>query len=95
MASPAYRERSTRARPIPIFVSFRLRLGLTTVFGPYVWFPILATLVWLGGILAMLLLWVTAGKPRYRGDEAAVVYISDVGAVHKKLFIGISCSTSG
>ena len=31
----------------------------------------------------MLLLWVTDGKPRYRGDEASVVFISDVGAVHK------------
>lgn len=58
-------------------------------------FPILATLVWFAGILAMLLLWVTDGKPRYRGDEASTVFISDVGAVHKKLFIGITTTTSG
>lgn len=64
-------------------------------FGPYVFFPLLATLVWLGGILALLLLWVTNGKPRYRGDEATVVFISDVGAVHKKVFIGIAATTSG
>lgn len=64
-------------------------------FGPYIFFPIIAGLTWLGGILALLLLWVTDGKPRYRGDEASVVFISDVGAVHKTLFICICCVTAG
>ena len=28
-------------------------------------------------------LWALAGKPRYQGDEASVVFISDVGATYK------------
>jgi hypothetical protein len=95
MASPRFPCLSTLGPSLLTFVSQPQGSELTVVFGPYVWFPILTTMVWLGGILALLLLWVTAGKPRYRGDEAAVVYISDVGAVHKKVFIGISCSTAG
>ena len=53
------------------------------VFGPYIFIPLIGGLAWFGGVLALLLLWVTDGKPRYRGDEASVVFISDVGAVHK------------
>ncbi|ORX35398.1 Frag1/DRAM/Sfk1 family-domain-containing protein [Kockovaella imperatae] len=64
-------------------------------FGPYIFFPILAGLTWLGGILALLGLWVHAGKPRYEAEEASVVFISDVGAAHHKLFIGICCTTAG
>ncbi|WWC68425.1 uncharacterized protein I206_102352 [Kwoniella pini CBS 10737] len=64
-------------------------------FGPYVLFPILAALTWLGGILALLGLWVKDGKPRYQSDEASVVFISDVGATHQKTFIGICCTTAG
>ncbi|RSH92713.1 hypothetical protein EHS25_008159 [Saitozyma podzolica] len=63
-------------------------------FGPYIFFPLFAALVWLGGILALLGLWVKDGKPRYRGDEASVVFISDVGAVHQTLFICFSAVTS-
>lgn len=58
------------------------------VFGPYIYFPLISGLVWFGGVLALLLLWVTDGKPRYRGDEASVVFISDVGAVHKVCLTG-------
>ncbi|KAI8577928.1 hypothetical protein K450DRAFT_249913 [Umbelopsis ramanniana AG] len=39
--------------------------------------------------LALLLLWVTAGEPKYKANESNIVYISDVGAVHKTLFIVI------
>jgi len=39
--------------------------------------------------LTLLLLWVTSGAPRYKSNEASVVYISDVGAVNKPLFIGL------
>lgn len=63
-------------------------------FGPYVFFPIISALVWLGGILALLALWVKAGKPRYQPDEPYVVFISDTGAAHKTLFIIICCITS-
>ena len=53
------------------------------MFGPYVLFPLAAAGTWLGGLLALLGLWVHAGKPRYRGDEASVVFISDTGAYYK------------
>jgi hypothetical protein len=38
-------------------------------FGPYVWFPVVAMGTWLGGLLALLGLWVHSGKPRYQSDE--------------------------
>lgn len=47
------------------------------IFGPYVLLPILSSLVWLGGLLAMIGLWTSQGKPKYRGDEATVVFVSD------------------
>lgn len=59
------------------------RRTLTSVYGPYIYLPLIGGLAWLANILTLLLLWVTDGKPRYRGDEASVVFISDVGAVHK------------
>ncbi|WRT65918.1 uncharacterized protein IL334_002869 [Kwoniella shivajii] len=64
-------------------------------FGPYVLFPILAAFTWLAGILALLILWVRAGKPRYMSDEASVVFISDVGANHQTLFIFICAFVAG
>jgi len=64
-------------------------------FGPYVFFPLLSAATWLGGIIALLVLWVRAGKPRYQPDEATVVFISDVGADHHKLFMGICITTAG
>ncbi|EIW72868.1 hypothetical protein TREMEDRAFT_25124 [Tremella mesenterica DSM 1558] len=64
------------------------------LFGPYVFFPLLAAFTWLGGLLALLGLWVHDGKPRYESDEASVVFISDTGAAHKTLFICICCVTS-
>ncbi|GHJ88178.1 hypothetical protein NliqN6_4580 [Naganishia liquefaciens] len=63
-------------------------------FGPYVFFPVLAMGTWLGGLLALLGLWVHTGKPRYQNDEASVVFISDVGARYKTLFIIICSCTS-
>lgn len=59
-------------------------LILHTVFGPYIVFPLVASLVWLAGLLALIALWVQDGKPQYsRGAAAAVVFISDVGGAHK------------
>jgi hypothetical protein len=43
----------------------------------------------------MLGVWVHEGKPRYKDDLPSVVFISDVGAVHHKLFMGIACTTAG
>ena len=54
------------------------------VHGPYVIFPLIASLVWLAGLLALVGLWVTDGRPQYsRGASAAIVFISDVGGAHK------------
>jgi hypothetical protein len=61
----------------------RIPHPLTLVFGPYVFFPLIAALTWCGGLLALVSLWARAGKPRYQGDEASVVFISDVGATYK------------
>lgn len=47
------------------------------IFGPYVLLPIISSLVWLGGLLALIGLWTSQGKPKYRGDEASVVFVSD------------------
>jgi hypothetical protein len=46
-------------------------------FGPYALLPVISALVWFGGLWALLGLWVSQGKPRYRGDEASVVFVSD------------------
>ena len=59
------------------------------IFGPYVLLPIISSLVWLGGLLAMIGLWTSQGKPRYRGDEATVVFVSD-GESSKDACTGIS-----
>ncbi|WVQ85367.1 hypothetical protein IAT38_007532 [Cryptococcus sp. DSM 104549] len=79
---------------VPIWLDTRTLVS-HLFFGPYVIFPILAALTWLGGILALLLLWVVAGKPRYKSDEASVVFVSDVGATHQTLFICICACVSG
>ncbi|WWD18139.1 hypothetical protein CI109_102588 [Kwoniella shandongensis] len=63
-------------------------------FGPYVLLPLISALTWLGGLLALLGLWVVSGKPRYKSDEASVVFISDVGATHQTLFICICVITA-
>ncbi|KAK8865681.1 hypothetical protein IAR55_000826 [Kwoniella newhampshirensis] len=63
-------------------------------FGPYVLLPLISAFTWLGGLLALLILWVVAGKPRYMADEADVVFISDLGATHQTLFICICVVTA-
>ena len=55
-------------------------------FGPYALLPVISALVWLGGLLALLGLWVSQGKPRYRGDEATVVFVSDGESTHPPEF---------
>ncbi|KAH8084770.1 Frag1/DRAM/Sfk1 family-domain-containing protein [Filobasidium floriforme] len=64
------------------------------IFGPYVLLPIISSLVWLGGLLALIGLWTSQGKPKYRGDEASVVFVSDVGAANHTLFICITVLTA-
>jgi hypothetical protein len=59
-------------------------------FGPYALLPVISALVWLGGLLALLGLWVSQGKPRYRGDEASVVFVSDGEFVGAKIALAHS-----
>ncbi|TPX61790.1 hypothetical protein SpCBS45565_g07174 [Spizellomyces sp. 'palustris'] len=56
--------------------------------------PFLAALVWTGIITALLILWLATGTPHYKQDEAPIVYISDVGAKYKTLFIVGTATTS-
>lgn len=70
-------------------------LGSHLFFGPYVLFPILATLMWWGGLLALIGIWAAQGKPTYEAEESTiVVYVSDVGADNHKLFIAITAVTA-
>ncbi|KAK9830573.1 hypothetical protein WJX72_012565 [[Myrmecia] bisecta] len=45
-------------------------------------------------IVALLAIWLADGHPRYRSDEATVVYISDVGAANHALFIVLGTCTA-
>ncbi|KAL7423744.1 hypothetical protein Q5752_001326 [Cryptotrichosporon argae] len=88
-------ERHSRAPDgarLPYYLNTRT-LGSHLFYGPYIYFPLIAGLTWLGGILALLAIWVKQGKPRYQSDEATVVFISDVGAANQTLFICI-CSVT-
>lgn len=78
-------ERRRRPRPLTVrCVQSISRLTSITVFGPYVVFPLISSLVWMAGLLALIAIWVQEGKPSYsRGEVAAVVFISDVGGAHK------------
>jgi len=80
-------------RRLPLFLNTRT-FASHLVFGPYIWFPIVGGLTWLGGLLALISLWAKAGRPRYRPGEAKVVFISDIGATYKTLFIIICCITA-
>ncbi|TPX59718.1 hypothetical protein PhCBS80983_g02274 [Powellomyces hirtus] len=53
----------------------------------WAWVPFLAAFWWLATILALLILWLVNDTPHYKQDDADIVYISDVGAKYKTLFI--------
>ena len=55
----------------------------------YAWIPLCACLVWLGGVIALLAIWIAEGRPNYVSGEGSIVYISDIGAHVPPLFIGI------
>ncbi|KAI9017540.1 Frag1/DRAM/Sfk1 family-domain-containing protein [Gaertneriomyces semiglobifer] len=61
----------------------------------YGWLPLIAGIAWLVTIAWLLGLWLRDGSPQYKQDDADVVYISDVGAVHKRLFRIGACITGG
>ncbi|KXS14432.1 hypothetical protein M427DRAFT_81918, partial [Gonapodya prolifera JEL478] len=50
--------------------------------------PVISSVVWSGTILALLLLWAARdGAARYQPTNTTILYISDVGARYKSLFI--------
>jgi len=49
--------------------------------------PVISSLVWFGTILALLIIWLAQGHPRYKPHNPKIAYISDVGAEQKALFI--------
>lgn len=55
--------------------------------------PIVTSAVWLVDIIGLLVLWARDGFPQYRPDQASVVFISHVGAVHQTWFIIFSVLT--
>lgn len=57
------------------------------------WIPLIGAIAWAGTLLALLICWLVEGHPRYRVSEAKFVYISDVGAHIKPLFIAGACVT--
>lgn len=64
------------------------------VFLGYAWIPFVSAIVWFGGLVALLAIWTAQGKPQYMSDEGSIVYISDVGANQKPLFITICAVTA-
>ncbi|KAI9092829.1 Frag1/DRAM/Sfk1 [Phlyctochytrium arcticum] len=49
--------------------------------------PFIAGLAWTALITAVLILWLATDTPHYKQDDATIVYISDVGAKYRTLFI--------
>ncbi|KAI8999848.1 Frag1/DRAM/Sfk1, partial [Gaertneriomyces semiglobifer] len=72
------------------FTMAKHRLGLG-----YGWFPMIAGTVWLVMVAWLLILWLKDGSPQYKQDDADVVYISDVGSIHLRIFRIGSCITAG
>lgn len=65
-------------------------------YGGYIHIAVVATLVWLANLIGLLLLWtVNHNTPisQYDPAEPGVLFISSVGAVHKKFFIGMNAAT--
>lgn len=53
--------------------------------------PLVGSIVWLGMILTMLLVWITTGKPKYVSQDGKIAYISDVGAGFLKPWFNTGC----
>jgi len=62
-------------------------MGARHLFFGYAWIPLISAAVWLGIMIALLSCWAAEGHPQYMPGEGKVVYISDVGAHLKPLFI--------
>jgi hypothetical protein len=53
----------------------------------YAWIPLFTGLFLLGGLIGMLGAWAEEGYPQYEPGEGSIVFVSDVGAHLKPLFI--------
>jgi hypothetical protein len=53
----------------------------------YAWIPLFSGVVFLSGVIALLATWAAEGYPQYQPGEGRIVYVSDVGAHLKPLFI--------
>lgn len=55
----------------------------------FAWIPLFTGLFLLGGLLGMFGTWAEEGYPQYKPGEGSIVFVSDVGAHLKPLFISI------
>lgn len=63
------------SKHLPLYLNQRT-LFSHLFFGPYVILPLICALVWLGGLAALMGLWVRDGKPRYKVDGPRIAYVS-------------------
>ncbi|KAI8909979.1 Frag1/DRAM/Sfk1 family-domain-containing protein [Powellomyces hirtus] len=69
------------------YLIYSVSIATMSRFLGWAWVPFLAAFWWLATILALLILWLVNDTPHYKQDDADIVYISDVGAKYKTLFI--------
>ena len=60
----------------------------------WAWVPLFGFLFGAATLISLLVIWLAQGHPRYRNNEATVVYISDVGADNHTLFIVLGTLTA-
>ncbi|KAF8183932.1 Frag1/DRAM/Sfk1 [Pholiota molesta] len=61
----------------------------------YVWIPIAASVMWFSTLLAMLIVWLAQGRPKYPTQSGKVAYISDIGASSLKPLFITGCAITG
>lgn len=61
----------------------------------FIGLPVFIAFIWFGSLLAMLLTWLTSGRPKYVSQEGRVAYISDVGASFLKPLFVVACCITG
>ena len=60
----------------------------------WAWVPFWGFIFGCATIISLLAIWLAQGHPRYKENEATVVYISDVGADNHALFIVLGTLTA-
>ncbi|KAF4613984.1 hypothetical protein D9613_007632 [Agrocybe pediades] len=61
----------------------------------YVWIPLAAGAMWFSTLLAMLIVWLASGRPKYPSQDGKIAYISDVGASNLKPLFVTGCAITG